>query len=453
MNGANEIERLDEAAATIDERIYAACLYLYPLGFRREYASALRQSFRDRRREAGGASARFWAEMARDFLHSAASEHFSALLEGNPMRVAMLLFLVLLGGVVLFRMDAISIGLDDRYQAWQDARQAKRDREYDRQSQDYTFAIAEKLAASPDARAQLTAAQFYRPGGDGSLRKGERPTGAAQDFQQRQAMADKAFANALRSGWDDPVILMAAAAHCPATRAICRGKQAMAHLTDIAPDNAAVWRAQFTYAVAAKDTEGERAAIARMAQASTFDIYERENLHAWLDAYAAVTVPAQLTRIEPYIATANQVIADQTESRLWSLEIATSNQDFALQQLCGNAKGELRNQCRLVAARLSAADVDIARDSGLRLSLELADNDAERAAVQWRLRAIHWQQQSYWNLLHDNALPEDFPAPYDEARTTHWLGDLRQRGNLMLAREQSLQRADIPLTPSADWRG
>jgi len=72
------------------ERLYAALLFLYPSGFRREYGREMALVFADRRREvegrAGGRSlAGLWCETVIDLARSAPAEHLESFMKGEGL--------------------------------------------------------------------------------------------------------------------------------------------------------------------------------------------------------------------------------------------------------------------------------------------------------------------------------------------------------------------------------
>jgi len=74
------------------ERLYAALLFFYPVGFRREYGREMSLLFADRRREAEGvagrrplALARLWCETLIDLARSAPSEHLESFMKGEGL--------------------------------------------------------------------------------------------------------------------------------------------------------------------------------------------------------------------------------------------------------------------------------------------------------------------------------------------------------------------------------
>lgn len=84
------MRRASKGRRTLSERLYAALLFAYPAGFRREYGREMRVLFADRRREVAGAAGplalpRLWCETLADLLRTAPAEHLESLTKGEGM--------------------------------------------------------------------------------------------------------------------------------------------------------------------------------------------------------------------------------------------------------------------------------------------------------------------------------------------------------------------------------
>jgi hypothetical protein len=95
------LRRTPERRLTFSERLYAALLFCYPAGFRREYGREMALLFADRRREAAASRLlllRLWRETLADLLRTAPAEHAERLLRGEgimrTLRTVALAFIV-----------------------------------------------------------------------------------------------------------------------------------------------------------------------------------------------------------------------------------------------------------------------------------------------------------------------------------------------------------------------
>ena len=106
------------------ERLYALLLRAYPAGFRERFGAEMRQHFRDRRRDAaerGEGAARFWLELAADFVRALPAQHLAALAErrraaavptpGTPSLERAMIFRKLVGAV-LVAVALVHVGID-----------------------------------------------------------------------------------------------------------------------------------------------------------------------------------------------------------------------------------------------------------------------------------------------------------------------------------------------------
>jgi hypothetical protein len=120
---------------------------------------------------------------------------------------------------------------------------------------------------------------------------------------------------------------------------------------------------------------------------------------------------------------------------------------------CRAAFDQLRADCRRIAARM-AADADTLIDAMIAqvIRFDLADNDAERAALQQELRRLDWMREQGSKLaeLFEPDMGEAWTAERTASAEQHarnWL----ERGELIAFR-QAMQAAAIPDLPPADWR-
>jgi hypothetical protein len=429
---------------SLAERIYALSLYLYPPSFRREFGEPMRQAFRDRLRDRRVPPSRFLFDITRDTVSTALREHAHS--PQALLRMFALLALAFAAWMIAVRGESLRTALVDSIVTHQEAARKAAFHAYDRTVHDYTASIADLYAQRTDARWQLVAAQFYGADFDffGIRFEGDdaaTPSVAAQ----RSWLADVAIGNALREGWNDPVVLWNAVVMCPSSASTCRSIEARQRLQTIAADNGAVWWLELIAADRAKDARRARAAIERLADARDFTVYESTMIALWLQAYASITPPPALDNLMPDIGSADGTIADGLSTRIHYLGWTVAAGAHAFERVCDSPDEPLRDPCLRAARLLAGSDIFAARFVGLPT---LARLDAAHAAdYREAWRASMWSRAQMWKLLHPS-YPDD--PPHDDRDTQRWIAALRAHATLVAAADAITAASAQPLAP-ADW--
>ena len=426
---------------SLAERLYALSLYLYPPSFRREFGEQMKLAFRDRLRERRAPASRFLLDMTRDTVSAVAREHAHS--PQASLRVLALLALMFAAATIFLRGESLRMALIDGVIAHQESVRKAALLAQDRAVHDYDANIADRYAVRHDARSQLVAAQFYGESFDFFGITAEDDAGRREIAAHRTQLAGEALDNALREGWNDPVILWNAAASCAAPGGVCRSPGALAQLRAVAPDNGAVGWLEFVAADRAKDAARARAAIAKIAASRDFTVYENAMTALWIDAYASVAPP----RFGPDALEMNSpddVVASGLYTRLSYLEWTVAMGTYAFERTCGSPDAALRDDCLRAAGLLAKSDIFAARFAGLVTLARLDPSGAPGYRAAWR-KAM-WSRTTLWKLLYDT----DRDAASRPVDTRHWLAVLREHGNLVAAADAVTAASAAPQAP-AGW--
>jgi hypothetical protein len=421
---------------SVAERIYALSLYLYPPSFRREFGEAMRQAFRDRLHERRVRSSPLFFDIMSDTVSAVAREHSQA--PEGLLRIFVLLTLMFAATTIFVRGESLRTALVDAVVARQESARKAAFGAYERAVHDYDASIAVRYATHAAARSQLVAAQFF--GGDVDFFD----VHFVDDVVAQPAqLAAVSMDNALRVGWDDPVVLWNAIAMCPSSSTTCHSREVLAHLQSIAPENGAVWWLEFVAADRAKDPNRARNALAKLAAAREFSVYENVMTALWIDAYASLSPPSALSSIAPEMASSStEVVASGLHARLSHLEWPVAAGKYAFERTCGSPDEALRDDCLRAAGLLATSDIFSARLAGLRTLARLDPSVASAYRAEWR--QTMWSRTRLWNLLY-RADRND--APPD---TQRWLAVLREHGNAIAA-ARAVTAASTSPHPPAGW--
>lgn len=324
----------------------------------------------------------------------------------------------------------------------------------------YLGDLADALAQSSDPRDLMIAARF-KVGVRVMEKVRHDPEGLARSGIGDDPEIDALVRTALSSDPDDPLVWWIAATNCPGSAVACDAPRAVARLRQLDPENAVVWlvsdRAQTrsgpTPNIPASDDD-ER--LLRIASASRYDTYLREDMHA-LDAVFASTPmpdmvvpwssdwgPAPATDLLRFALAQGHALAgaffgySETEKLCGSLAQTTA--EAARRDLCGGAlRFVLEHADALAAHQVAAGQLH-----------KLLPPGAEREAVAQKRRHVSWQL-SAWGELQQSELAED-ARPFDVDELEFMRDAWNQPGaNELSVMRARLEAAGISLEPPAAW--
>lgn len=380
------------------DRIYAAALHLYPRAHRLQWGAEMRQTFRDRCREAQRAGRGAWrfvlGECLPDLAFSASRERADAFQELPPMKRMLaiaLMLTALAAGIFHARLgDGVLAARD----AW-DAYQAELD---SRALHAHEATLATQVAQRDGAHADVVAAQLYFSAADGFRRRYPAASDlhlSAAQAQTSDALldhADAAFTHALRRE-DRWALWLAAMDACPARAKVCDATAARARLRTVDADNGAVWAMDLYRAQHAHDAAGERAAFARLAGSTQFDWHYRDAVSGMLAAFALQPLPSRLRQsyADGSAATATDsasLLAFQIGSAQGTMQMPAMQ---PLMTLCKTPDPAIRSDCRAAAQVIAEHSYTIIDHMiGLSLWRRVADA-SEQAQVEQMYRDARWQ--------------------------------------------------------------
>jgi hypothetical protein len=422
------------------ERVYAMLLLAYPRTFRERYGREMRQTFHDRCREFARGSQRsaprFLAGILRDMGASVAVEHLASPAEEHAVRRIVL--------VLLLAAAATTFQFRDRVEqtafVYADAIKAQRAERAALELARYRKAVADHAAQQDEAMAQAVAATLYsRADFFAGLHSSSRTNFESAKLRRD---AETAAARAAELGRDNPAVLWHALYPCSQAGQRCDRAGMFVRLTQIAPDNAAVWHLAFNRALQAGDDVAARSALARMARATRYDYYEGAFARALVAAYAEVPVTAPIVNAAHDMDLSPPSPHSETVMNL--LGVPSGIVMRSLLSWCADHSGadrQVRNDCRAVADRLAASESLWPRGEGIHLQYMLAQDERERVAAQARWSEFQWQREQTNKLTHgESATAVDV---YDAM--------LAKGKSVYGARVATLQAQNIPLTPPQNW--
>jgi hypothetical protein len=229
-------------------------------------------------------------------------------------------------------------------------------------------------------------------------------------------------------------------ADCDAKAGACPNAQALAALTDEAPDNAAVWLLKLGQDIRADKHDAARADLAHAAQAKLYDDYTGTSLQAL--ATSVGVLPPPRAALDATAAGAAGVQA------LLVFGIADTQPQPGLQaaaRLCEGAGNDqaLGADCRQLGKTLEWGASPLARSLGLHLREVLALDAADAEQARRARRDLVWQVQQFNQLV---ARAQD-----DKAQAQHLLALARQGGTEMSLMLAALRDAGLPTDAPGGW--
>lgn len=388
------------------ERIFAACLFLYPKSLRDSHGEEMRQVFRDRCHEVTRGESRafrlFALELLPDTLRSAGHEQISATFGTMRPRQYWALGLLCCAALGLLFRDSLSrhtldLAFDVRYglRNIQDAREMAR-------REDAVRSLAEQLQARDGLESKALAAYLYRSiytGRDIMYVYGD-DRGGSPFIGKLPADGERAAEIAAGVMGEHPDIypLVAAVQACEVAVG-CNRAVAIQRLIERDPENANGWSLQFKWAAQHDDKSAMRAALQGMAQARYYENYQGRITR---DLVAAAQ---ELSPGEPELLA---IVAKQARSASY---LGTYDFKHDVRYSCtarpsGHYTYDSRwlevnpdswAECLRIAELLSSSTDVISARWGWRQIYRNASDDEQRAQAFRRLRDSQWLYQNFFS--------------------------------------------------------
>lgn len=229
-------------------------------------------------------------------------------------------------------------------------------------------------------------------------------------------------------------------ADCDANADACPNADALAALTDEAPDNAAVWLLKLGQDTRADKPDAVRADLTHAAQAKLYDDYTGTSLQALASSVGTLPPPKAVQAFSAAGAAGVQA--------LLVFGIADTQPQPGLRataHLCEGAGDDqaLGADCRQLGKTLEWGSSPLARSLGLHLREVLATDAADAEQARRARLDLVWQVQQFNQLV---ARARD-----DKAQAQHLLGLARQGGTEMSLMLAALRDAGLPTDAPAGW--
>ncbi|WP_266158978.1 hypothetical protein [Dyella silvatica] len=222
----------------------------------------------------------------------------------------------------------------------------------------------------------------------------------------------------------------------------CPNQEAMAKLTEQAPDNAAVWLLKLGQDVRNDKKKLAREELAKAAAAKLYDDYTGASLKALASTVSALPPPADT--IDP----ASAAGASGVQAMIVYSVAGTLPQSGlqATAKLCESDSDDptLKDDCLKLGKTLEWGSSPLARSLGLHLR-EVLSSDAEQQEDAKRARrSLIWQVQNFAQL--------STRAASDKATAQHLLALARSGGTEMSMVLAALRDYSISVDPPTDWQ-
>jgi len=239
-----------------------------------------------------------------------------------------------------------------------------------------------------------------------------------------------------------PGVYWAQLVDCDAEAGACPNTDALDALKEKAPDNAAVWLMVLGQAAHARDDDAALAALARAAEAKTFDDYDGVSLQALTRASATLPPPPELYRDHGPASSAAGIRALLVFG-LTSFQPMPGFQATAA--LCKKHEddADVRGQCLQLAKTLVWGSSPLARSLGLHLQATLSGDEAARRKAVEQRRDLTWQVQNFGRLT--------LETQRDGKVATRLLKLAANGGTRMSLILAALRESDIPRHAPANW--
>jgi hypothetical protein len=240
----------------------------------------------------------------------------------------------------------------------------------------------------------------------------------------------------------DAAVYWAQLADCDAKADACPNNDALEHLLDQAPDNAAAWLIKLGSDAREMKQDAARDDLAKAAAAKLYDDYAGTSLKALANAVGALPPPADtLDPAHPGGAVGMQTVL--------AFGLATTQPQPSLQlvaKLCENAgkDASIKADCLKLGKILEWGSSPLACSLGLHLREVLADDPARQQDAKDARRDLIWQVQNFAQLL--------TRAQDDPALARHLLALARNGGTEMSLQLAALRDNGIPTEAPADWQ-
>ncbi|MBN8924862.1 MAG: hypothetical protein BGP10_00180 [Rhodanobacter sp. 68-29] len=235
-----------------------------------------------------------------------------------------------------------------------------------------------------------------------------------------------------------PAVQWMRLADCDPKGDACPNAGALRKLTELAPDNAAVWLLKLGTDTRNMKTEGARADLAKAADARTYDDYTGSSLAALAEVVDALPPP-------PATQGAGGPLGVQALIVLGNARMQPRPALPVVAQTCDNAGDDdaLKADCRKLGKLLELGSSPLAQSLGLHLREVLGD-PAEQAGAREQRRNLIWQVQNYSQLA--------LRAQDDPALAQRLLATAKQGGTEMSQMIAVLRASGVSVTAPGSWQ-
>lgn len=260
---------------------------------------------------------------------------------------------------------------------------------------DFTIERARVAIANDETRAAMVMALKHE------ARRRQVVAADDPDAAARRATLDQlaleAIALAIARGADDPVVQLLLSQVCDHDWASCDANAAVARLAELEPGNGLAAMVAFSRADDRKQAEGERAALAALADAERLDEHGVALLAAARDFVGDAEVPAAMLGEAPEGLTAE----DQRAMLAFGIWLAIPRYGYqALSERCRATRPDSNDHIDCIRALRVVLNSDYlaSRAVGLALLEALVDDPGERARIRQQRRDHDWQISAFGEL-------------------------------------------------------
>lgn len=240
-----------------------------------------------------------------------------------------------------------------------------------------------------------------------------------------------------------PAVSWARLADCDLKAHACPNSDAVAQLTQQAPDNAAVWLVKLSQDVNVLKNDDARQDLAKAASARLYDDYGGVALKAL--ANGATLLPPPGVTIDP-----NSHAGPYGVQVLVAFGSATGMPQPALRDTASFCEAKapkddtIKTDCLKLGQLLEWGSSPLARSLGLHLREVLSSDPAQQQDAQNARRNLVWQVQNFAAI--------SLRAQDDKAQAQHLLALARSGGTQMSLVLAALHDAGVPTDAPADWQ-